>query len=421
MSLFYARKLLNLVKADEEKKEEVVENSMENGQALHSGPIHTTKRTSLTGNEKLVDNPHPHKERRGIIANAPVEMDDDDDESLPTFEKSDKSRSFLSRCLSTHFLFEHLGREDMEKVVSAMHSMEANEGDKVINQGDVGELFYVLEEGMCECFVNGQMVCDYSKGGCFGELALIYGDKRAATIQVSSKTAVLWTLDFTTFRRILTTTNSSRMAAKCEFLKGVPLLKPLTNSQITKIASAMKEASFESGEYIIHQGDIGEEFYLIKEGAVRCTQYKGADNREIDLITIGVGEHFGEMALLLDEPRHANCIAEEDVVCYTLERGHFINLFGSLQSLLAERMRIRVLQSVPLLSKLKESILLKLGNRMRVQAFGDGEFIIRQGEEGTRFYIINEGEVRCTRTIEATGEEQELVRLHPQEYFGFLN
>ena len=47
-------------------------------------------------------------------------------------------------------------------------------------------------------------------------------------------------------------------------------------------------------------------------------------------------------------------------------------LLGSVQDMLAKRMRIRILQSVPLLSKLAEAKLVKLSNVMRVQAFADG-------------------------------------------------
>jgi cGMP-dependent protein kinase len=54
---------------------------------------------------------------------------------------------------------------------------------------------------------------------------------------------------------------------------------------------------------------------------------------------------------------------------------------------------------------------------MRVQSFNDGAYIIRQGEEGSRFYIINEGEVKCTRAISST-QEEELIRLSPLEFFG---
>lgn len=123
------------------------------------------------------------------------------------------------------------------------------------------------------------------------------------------------------------------------------------------------------------------------------------------------------MALMLDESRHANCIAVGKVKCLSLDRVKFDMLLGPVQDVLARRMRIRILQSVPLLSRLPESKLVRLAGVMRVQAFADKAYIIRQGEEGSRFYIINEGEVKCTRS-DANGQEEELIRLTPQEFFG---
>lgn len=133
--------------------------------------------------------------------------------------------------------------------------------------------------------------------------------------------------------------------------------------------------------------------------------------------TLKAGDYFGEMALMLNDTRHANCIAVGKTRCLTLERQKFAMLLGSVQDVLAKRMRVRILQSVPLLAKLPENKLVKLSSVMRVQSFADGAYIIRQGEEGSRFYIINEGEVRCTR-MTAGGKEEELIRLTAQEFFG---
>lgn len=138
---------------------------------------------------------------------------------------------------------------------------------------------------------------------------------------------------------------------------------------------------------------------------------------KIKFRTLNAGDYFGEMALMLNETRHANCIAIGEVQCLSLDRNKFNMLLGSVQDLLARRMRIRILQSVPLLSKLPENKLVRLAGVMRVQAFSPGQYIIRQGEEGSRFYIINEGEVRCTRSVSAS-QEEELIRLCPQEFFG---
>ena len=91
------------------------------------------------------------------------------------------------------------------------------------------------------------------------------------------------------------------------------------------------------------------------------------------LITLSRGDYFGEMALMLDEPRHANVIATEATTCYRITRFDFVRLFGSLQELLQQQMRIRILKSVPLLSHLPDQVLDKLADAMRIQMFRPGK------------------------------------------------
>jgi CRP-like cAMP-binding protein len=79
--------------------------------------------------------------------------------------------------------------------------------------------------------VNDAKVAEYGPGSCFGELALIYNAKRAATI-VATGPCTLWTLDLRTFRRMLATSSSSTTMACIEFLRKVPLLSNLSNEQV---------------------------------------------------------------------------------------------------------------------------------------------------------------------------------------------
>lgn len=68
--------------------------------------------------------------------------------------------------------------------------------------GDEGDNFYVIDLGEVEVYLNNQMVLNISEGGSFGELALIYGTPRAATVK--AKTDVkLWGIDRLSYRRIL--------------------------------------------------------------------------------------------------------------------------------------------------------------------------------------------------------------------------
>jgi len=87
------------------------------------------------------------------------------------------------------------------------------------------------------------------------------------------------------------------------------------------------------------------------------------------------GDYFGEMALMLDEPRHANCIAVNGPVkALKLSKNDFLSMFGPLQALLEKQMRLRILKSVPLLailsddelSKVSECVMLVYLMRMRM-------------------------------------------------------
>jgi cAMP-dependent protein kinase regulator len=179
--------------------------------------------------------------------------------------------------------FESLGGEDMERIVDCMRPTFAAAGEVIIQQGDVGDLFFCLETG--SAVANVREVGDvftYSSGGCFGELALIYNSPRAASV-IASTPCKLWALDLRTFRYILATTASSKMVMRCEFLKKCAFLDPLSNELIGKLAGALETCAFENNEYIIRQGEMGNSFFIIEEGSVKCTQVK-ASGREVELM-----------------------------------------------------------------------------------------------------------------------------------------
>jgi cAMP-dependent protein kinase regulator len=107
-------------------------------------------------------------------------------------------------------LFKNLDDEQMHDVLDAMTEKKVpKENVTVIHQGDVGDFFYVVEEGGFDFYIKkagiqglGDKVGSVGSGGSFGELALMYNAPRAASV-VSSSPGILWALDRITFRRIL--------------------------------------------------------------------------------------------------------------------------------------------------------------------------------------------------------------------------
>lgn len=77
--------------------------------------------------------------------------------------------------------------------------------------------------------------------------------------------------------------------------------------------------TYEPGAVIIREGDIGDSAYLIVSGQCRATRGV-VGNSEETLATMGPGEVFGELALVLDEPRAATVRAVDQVTVLVLDK-----------------------------------------------------------------------------------------------------
>jgi serine/threonine protein kinase len=101
--------------------------------------------------------------------------------------------------------------------------------------------------------------------------------------------------------------------------------------------------TFEPGEEILTEGDAGDAAYLIMSG--RCRAYRKIAGGEETLVTMGPGDVFGEMALLLDEPRAASVRAADAVTLLVLDRARLAEGLGvegwtgALVRALAQRFR----------------------------------------------------------------------------------
>lgn len=75
---------------------------------------------------------------------------------------------------------------------------------------------------------------------------------------------------------------------------------------------------FQAGEVIVRQGEAGNAAYMILSGTCRALVQK--DGKELALRTMAEGEIFGELALLLEEPRSATVIAESNAQLMVIEK-----------------------------------------------------------------------------------------------------
>jgi CRP-like cAMP-binding protein len=105
-----------------------------------------------------------------------------------------------AEALSRVPLFADLDTDELQLVADVMQERAFGAGDTVTVEGEPGDSFYVVERGEAEVIVRGEQVGKVLPGAYFGEIALMTGAGRAATIRAATELSCycLTALDFRT-------------------------------------------------------------------------------------------------------------------------------------------------------------------------------------------------------------------------------
>jgi CRP/FNR family transcriptional regulator, cyclic AMP receptor protein len=111
-------------------------------------------------------------------------------------------------------------------------------------------------------------------------------------------------------------------AQTADFLTSVPMFSGLQRDELLKFAELTRERTYPKGSVILFQGDPGDSLYVLRQGRAKVVLI-GEDGREVILGVLEPGAHFGELALIDDQPRSAHVIAMEDSQLLILRREDF--------------------------------------------------------------------------------------------------
>lgn len=267
----------------------------------------------------------------------PDDEEEEDTDPRVIHPKTDEQRCRLQEACKDILLFKNLDQEQLSQVLDAMFERLVKTDEHVIDQGDDGDNFYVIERGTYDILVTKdnqtRSVGQYDNRGSFGELALMYNTPRAATIVATSEGS-LWGLDRVTFRRIIVKNNAKKRKMFESFIESVPLFKSLEMSERMKIVDVIGEKIYKDGERIITQGEKADSFYIIESGEVsiliksKTKSNKNGGNQEVEIAHCHKGQYFGELALVTNKPRAASAYAVGDVKCLVMDVQAFERLLG---------------------------------------------------------------------------------------------
>lgn len=327
--------------------------------------------------------------------------------------KTEADVEFIDKALEDNFIFASLTDQERHMLIDAMESYEVPAGALVIKQGTTGDYFYVLYEGTVSFLVDKQHVGSVGPGGSFGELALLYNCPRGASCLAESP-CKLWRVDQKTFRFMLANNQSAQQKDINETLKKVPFLSDLQDFDLKRIADALNKVHYEPGDRIINKGDVGEDFYIIREGRVKVHDIGFGDSSYVDQ-EMGVGEFFGERALITGDPRMANITAVTATTCLALSRETFELVLGPLQDAIDVAMRKRTLLGVPVItnSQFQPHELARLVDRVKEFDYPPGTVLAQAGQPFEHnLYIIRFG------TVVVAKEDGTIVQKTDADYFG---
>ena len=332
----------------------------------------------------------------------------------PNYPKTEDERKFLDEALGDNFIFVSLSPEERQKLINAMQKESVPKDNIIIQEGDTeSDYFYIVNQGQVYFISKGIPVGSTSRGGSFGELALLYHSPRAATC-VASTPCELWKVDQHTFRHLLARHAKEGEQQVCQVLSSIPLFSSFSQAYRLRLADALTAVKFKENERIVTKGDVGEVFYIIQSGTVKVHDIGMGDSNFVDQI-LSEGDFFGERALLTGELRAANVTAVSDVTTLCLSRAQFEKVIGLLEAIVKREMKKNFLKGIPLFvgSKFTDHEMNDIADAMREMCYKKGRKVCKIGERSPQdLWIIQSG---CILVLNKEGE---IHNLKSGDYFG---
>ncbi len=216
---------------------------------------------------------------------------------------------YLVRALST------LTQDQLVEISRTIQPQIFQPNSAIIRQGEKGDKFYILLNGKADVYIHKPggseiQVSQLKPGQYFGEMALLGGGVRSATVKASQEgPASVVALDEKAFNSLIDESRSLReelmgLVERRNTYHQLQTLSSLDEHVLSSILKDKEPIVHKEGHEIIKQGDVGDTFYLLLDGQVDVL-VKDEQDSEVLVNQISRGSFFGEMALMGNKRRNA--------------------------------------------------------------------------------------------------------------------
>ena len=290
-----------------------------NMQYTSSKKISTRKQTE--SNTNLINDSLVNQNKLGTLLMSQLGNKNNINNNL---KLTNTEKEFIMQILYQHFLFKYMNNKIMTHLINNFKIEKYEQNQILYEENSIGEKFYIVKEGTLEeKFKNSSTKKTYRESDTFGDLALIEQGQREGTI-TAKENVTLFSLKGHLFRKIVQKINKEEQKTRFDFLSIVPIFQFIDKTQLNSIVLNMYTCSYEQGNIIFKEGEIGYSLFIIKSGEVNCQSKNGEVKRILQ-----AKDYFGEYAVLFDIPRSLTVIAKSKIVIYKISNTVLEDSLGS--------------------------------------------------------------------------------------------
>ena len=219
----------------------------------------------------------------------------------------------------------------MALLKDAMDARVYAPGETVLKEGDPGDTMYALAQGTVEVLRDGTAVAEMHEGDFFGEMALLTGAPRLASIQAKDA-VVLLAFPRAAMESLIARhpavkvglDNFFRERLLANVVRANPLFGALTPSQRWALSMAFTPTPFAKDQVLVEEGTPGSAVHLLLRGSCRVYLKNGGvfpDLKE--------GDVFGEISVVSRLPATASVAAKETGVALKVDADTFRKILAS--------------------------------------------------------------------------------------------
>jgi CRP-like cAMP-binding protein len=175
--------------------------------------------------------------------------------------------------------FQNASENLLSVLVKLLKPQVCAPGEFIIRFGDIGREMYFINRGVVVvCSEDGKNIYNVlSDGSFFGEYALLFSQKRSASVQ-SSTYCDLFVLTQEDFQTVLNDFPEFALAMRKEGVKRIieklSFFKDFSKEFRDMLVELLRAQSFVGGEYIVRKGDIGHDMYFLMKGTAEVCSGK---------------------------------------------------------------------------------------------------------------------------------------------------